>query len=169
MVSDFFMEKELFIEYTETPIGYLEIKTDKEALLTVSFVEDLGKNSNFQPEILLKTIFQLQQYFEGKRKVFDLNLAPEGTEFQQKVWRLVQNVNFGKTASYLDISLKTGSEKNTRAVGMANGKNPIPIIIPCHRIIGSSGKLIGYAGGIERKRWLLRHELKHSPHNNLLF
>ena len=101
--------------------------------------------------------------------MFDLQVAPKGTDFQKNTWHFVENVNFGETASYLDIAVKTGSSKNTRAVGLANGKNPIPIVIPCHRIIGTNGKLTGYAGGIERKQWLLRHELDHSERKDSLF
>jgi methylated-DNA-[protein]-cysteine S-methyltransferase len=101
---------------------------------------------------------QLIEYFNGTRTEFSLNLNPEGTKFQKKIWQFVESIPFGKTVSYLDIALLSGSEKNTRAVGLANGKNPIPIIIPCHRVIGSSGKMTGYAGGIERKKWLLIHE-----------
>lgn len=163
------MEKELFSNCIETPIGFLQLLSDAESLQSISFIDTSFTSSTFQPVILQQTIFQLKEYFNGTRKTFDLKLAPEGTEFQQKVWKFVQIVNFGETASYLDIALKTGSEKNTRAVGMANGKNPIPIIIPCHRIIGSNGKLTGYAGGLERKRWLLSHELKFTTNNRLLF
>lgn len=112
---------------------------------------------------------QLSEYFEGDRKVFDLELSPQGTSFQKQIWDFVSLVKFGETQSYLDIAKKSGSEKNTRAVGMANGKNPIPIVIPCHRIIGSNGKLTGYAGGMDRKRWLLQHEIRHSTQHNRLF
>lgn len=98
-----------------------------------------------------------------------MKLAPTGTEFQQKVWEQVGAIPFGETISYLGIDQKTGSAKNTRAVGLAVGKNPIVITIPCHRIIGSNGKLIGYAGGLERKRWLLYHELTNSKKPGLLF
>lgn len=163
------MEKELFSYYIETPIGCLYLQSDDEFLLSVSFADKTGTNSNFQPEILKQAILQLKEYFNGSRKVFDLKLAPEGTEFQKKVWMFVQDVKFGQTESYLYIAIKTGSDKNTRAVGMANGKNPIPIIIPCHRIIGTNKKLTGYAGGLERKRWLLGHELQHTPNKQLLF
>ena len=126
-------------------------------------------NSSVQPTILKETESQLKEYFAGDRKHFNLRLAPEGTEFQQKIWQLVEKVPFGETSSYLDIAKQSGSEKNTRAVGLANGKNPIPIIIPCHRIIGSSGKLTGYAGGLERKRWLLKHELANTTSVGRLF
>jgi methylated-DNA-[protein]-cysteine S-methyltransferase len=163
------MEQEFYIDYLNTPIGWLELKTDEEALLSVSFAENEGPSSGKSPTILTDSAKQLIEYFEGSRKTFELKLSPLGTEFQQLVWENVKVISFGETATYLDIAIRTGSAKNTRAVGLANGKNPIPVIIPCHRIIGSNGKLTGYAGGIDKKRWLLHHELKYSENLNLLF
>jgi methylated-DNA-[protein]-cysteine S-methyltransferase len=163
------MQQNYFTTYINSPIGWLELKANNHALISISFTEENGTPTIEQPEILAKTSIQLNEYFEGKRKLFDLNLAPTGTDFQQEVWRFVKNIAYGETASYLDIAIKTGSNKNSRAVGLANGKNPIPIIIPCHRIIGSNGKLTGYAGGLERKRWLLHHELKNSDSAGQLF
>ncbi|WP_319501222.1 methylated-DNA--[protein]-cysteine S-methyltransferase [uncultured Draconibacterium sp.] len=158
-----------FTRYMNSPVGWLKLQSSGTALTVVCFDSEKGENSAVQPKILEDAESQLQEYFAGKRKDFNLQLAPEGTEFQQKIWELVQKVDFGTTASYLDIAIQSGSEKNTRAVGLANGKNPIPIIIPCHRIVGSSGKLTGYAGGLERKRWLLNHELSHTPSTGRLF
>lgn len=158
-----------FVSYLSSPVGWLKLTSNSNSLLSVSFEEMEGDKSFELPQILVKTMRQLNEYFKGSRKVFDLKLSPEGTDFQQKIWKLVSNVSYGETASYLDISIKSGSENNTRAVGLANGKNPIPIIIPCHRIVGSNGKLTGYAGGLERKRWLLLHEQKNSPRQDLLF
>ncbi|MCG6188875.1 methylated-DNA--[protein]-cysteine S-methyltransferase [Maribellus maritimus] len=163
------MEEKLYITFLESPVGWLKLTSDSVFLLSVEFKDTQKPSDNDLPEILIKTKKQLTEYFEGKRKKFRLKLKPKGTDFQQKVWNLVQEVSFGETASYLDIAKISGSEKNTRAVGLANGKNPIPIIIPCHRIIGSNGKLTGYAGGIERKKWLLRHELILSKNTQLLF
>ena len=159
----------IFKTTVETPIGYLELTANLHSLLSVSFTDIVAQSSGFQPEILKETVHQLDEYFKGVRKEFILNLNPTGTDFQIKVWDQVKNVTYGRTVSYLDIALETGSKNNTRAVGLANGKNPIPIIIPCHRVIGVNGKLTGYAGGIERKKWLLQHELKHSSSPNLLF
>ncbi len=153
----------------ETPVGYLELSTDDEFLLSVSFAQSKHPSSDYQPVILKESVLQINEYFNGLRKDFKLNLQPLGTDFQQKVWTEVKKVAFGDTASYLDIAIETGSKNNTRAVGLANGKNPIPIVIPCHRIIGTNGKLTGYAGGLERKKWLLQHELKHSDKPGLLF
>ncbi len=153
----------------ETPVGFLELKSDDVALLSVSFINQFNPGSTELPDILAEAVKQLQEYFKGERKIFDLKLKPDGTQFQQKIWELVKNVPYGKTVSYLDIAKLSGSGKNTRAVGLANGKNPIPIIIPCHRVIGTSGKLTGYAGGMERKQWLLQHELKHEKPAGFLF
>lgn len=168
MVSDFFMEN-IFKTTIKTSIGYLELTANQGSLVSVSFTEIVVQSSEFQPDILKETALQLDEYFKGVRKEFNLYLQPAGTEFQQNVWEQVKKVPFGETVSYLDIAMQTGSKNNTRAVGLANGKNPIPIIIPCHRVIGSNGKLTGYAGGLERKKWLLQHELKHSPNSKLLF
>lgn len=141
-----------------SPVGFLKITTNDLALLSVDFTDRYSESTEYKPEILLATVLQLSEYFNGTRTEFSLNLNPEGTGFQRKVWQLVETIPFGRTASYLDIARLSGSEKNTRAVGLANGKNPIPIIIPCHRVVGSSGKMTGYAGGIDRKKWLLLHE-----------
>jgi len=159
----------MYQKYISSPLGWLLIKTTEQAVVRISFQDSLEKNFTDHPRILEQTELQLKQYFDGKRKEFDLHLNPEGTPFQKKIWKLVSNVAYGQMVTYLDIAKQTGSEKNTRAVGMANGKNPIPIIIPCHRVIGSDKKLTGYAGGISKKRWLLQHELKYSENHNLLF
>jgi len=159
LVPGFFMEKKLYTAFLESPVGWLKLTSDSEFILKVEFNNSKEPSGNKLPEILIKTKQQLTEYFSGKREKFQLEMKPSGTEFQQKIWKLVEDIPFGKTASYLEIAKLSGSEKNTRAVGLANGKNPIPIIIPCHRIIGTNGKLTGYAGGIERKRWLLQHEL----------
>lgn len=161
--------EEIFDQYISSPIGWLKISVTESALVSISFCEDEEESSPDTPAMMETVIQQLTEYFEGTRLTFYLPLSPEGSEFQKKVWNLVAEVPFGSTASYLDIALRSGSEKNTRAVGLANGKNPIPIVIPCHRIIGSNGKLTGYAGGLDKKRWLLQHELRYSDRKNLLF
>jgi len=163
------MKNNHFHKYISTPLGCLKIICNETALLSISFEEMAEDNSQNPPQILLETVIQLEEYFTGQRKVFSLKLNPSGTTFQKEVWKWVEKVDFGKTESYLTIAKQTGSEKNTRAVGMANGKNPIPIIIPCHRIIGTNGKLTGYAGGLPNKRWLLQHEIEFSENNGLLF
>ena len=110
------------------------------------------------PSCLSNCRNQLIEYFEGRRKVFDLPLDPEGTVFQQKVWHLLREIPFGVTISYAEMANKLGDSKVIRAAASANGKNPIAIIIPCHRVIGSNGDLVGYAGGLPSKKWLLEHE-----------
>jgi methylated-DNA-[protein]-cysteine S-methyltransferase len=107
---------------------------------------------------LQEAVIQLNDYFDRKRSTFDFKINPQGTDFQQKVWQELLNIPFGKTMSYLDLSKKLGDVKAIRAVASANGKNPLWIVVPCHRVIGSNGSLTGYAGGLWRKKWLLEHE-----------
>jgi methylated-DNA-[protein]-cysteine S-methyltransferase len=152
----------------ESPIGRILLISDKTHLKSVTFSDELVEESTTQPEILVQSAVQLHEYFAGTRTKFELDLAPDGTAFQNMVWNQLLLVPFGSTKSYRDIAVELGSSLNTRAVGTANGKNPISIIVPCHRIIGHDGKLVGYAGGIERKKWLLLHEAKHTQ-TNLLF
>jgi methylated-DNA-[protein]-cysteine S-methyltransferase len=158
-----------FLTYYKSPVGWLKITSNDKAIKSITFVERAHETSSQMSDILIESMKQLDEYFEGKRLEFNLELAPTGSEFQHSVWKLVSQIRYGETASYLDIAIRSGSAKNTRAVGLANGKNPIPIIIPCHRVIGNKGKLTGYAGGLERKRWLLLHEQKHSSTPNRLF
>ena len=152
--------------HIDTPVGLLEIVSSEKGIAVISF-SDTGEASQSIPADLQACVEQLQAYFAGKRETFDLPLAPEGTEFQQSVWKALLDVPFGKTASYLDIAKQLGDEKLTRAVGNANGKNPIAIVIPCHRVIGTNGKLTGYAGGMERKKALL--DLENPPSQITLF
>jgi methylated-DNA-[protein]-cysteine S-methyltransferase len=163
----YFYAMELYRKIINTPIGNLLLQSDQYVLKSVSFTSDIPTTNEQNPEILEKAALQLSEYFEGKRQGFDLQLSPEGTEFRKKVWLLVQQVRFGETKSYGELALALGSDKLSRAVGTANGSNPIPIIIPCHRIIGNGGKLTGYSGGLERKKWLLLHEISCSK--TLLF
>ena len=107
-------------------------------------------------------IRQLQEYFDGRRLTFEIPLAPDGTEFQRRVWMALRDIPFAQTVSYGDIAREIGNPKGVRAVGLANGRNPISIIVPCHRVSGSNGALTGYGGGIDRKRWLLEHEARHA-------
>ncbi len=145
------------IIYQDSPVGLLEICGENEWITAVNFVDTVKEEVISSPAVV-NCAFQLAEYFTGKRKVFDLPLQPEGTEFQQKVWKQLQLIPFGETISYLSLAMRLGDPKATRAVGLANGKNLISIIIPCHRVIGANGKLIGYAGGLWRKKWLLNHE-----------
>ncbi len=158
---------ELFHRTVASPLGNILLQSDKDSLLLLQFLGEASVQDSRIPEILGKAAIQLDEYFGGSRRVFDLALSVEGTDFQERVWQLVQQVEYGKTSSYGELANHLGSSVFSRAVGLANGKNPIPIIIPCHRIIGSSGKLTGYSGGLERKKWLLLHEQQHR--NELLF
>lgn len=146
--------------YYNTKIGRMEIEENGEAITRIDYVhKDIEKVTYGEETALLKkAIKQLNEYFEGKRSVFNLPLAPEGTEFQKKVWNALREIPFGETKSYGEIAKIIGNEKAPRAVGMANNKNPIMIVIPCHRVIGANGKLVGYAAGLEVKEILLRLE-----------
>jgi methylated-DNA-[protein]-cysteine S-methyltransferase len=154
-----------FYKTIESPIGLLKLCSDEQSLLSVTFIDEATEQDVEFPEILIEAQKQLEEYFSGVRKSFDLRLAPQGTDFQRRVWEQLEMVKYGTTLSYVEIARKLGSENFSRAVGMANGKNPLPIIIPCHRIIGNNGKLTGYAGGLDRKKWLLLHELNNSGNN----
>jgi methylated-DNA-[protein]-cysteine S-methyltransferase len=144
--------------YYKTPIGTAKIVGDEDGISAVSVIDDAMETSAEIPAILQDCVQQLDEYFKGTRKQFNLKLNPQGTDFQKRVWEELLLVPFGKKRTYLAQSKQLGNVKAIRAVASANGKNPIWIIIPCHRIIGSDGSLTGYAGGIWRKKWLLEHE-----------
>ena len=144
--------------YYKTPIGTAKIVGDKNGISAVTVIDDAMETSLEIPEVLQDCVQQLTEYFNGTRTEFNLKLNPQGTDFQKKVWKELLLVPYGKTKTYLEQSKQLGDVKAIRAVASANGKNPIWILIPCHRIIGSDGSLTGYAGGIWRKKWLLEHE-----------
>jgi methylated-DNA-[protein]-cysteine S-methyltransferase len=144
--------------YYKTPIGTAKIVGDENGICSVSVIYEEIENSQEIPDCLKDCVMQLDEYFNKKRTDFNLKLNPKGTEFQKKVWNELLKVPYGKTRTYLEQSKKLGDVKAIRAVASANGKNPIWIVIPCHRIIGSDGSLTGYAGGIWRKKWLLELE-----------
>jgi len=147
------------ITFLDTPIGKLKIVGDQEAIKLVAFTDEEERSTDgIVPNVVRTCKFQLKEYFEGTRKVFEVPLAPEGTDFQKEVWTKLDEIPFGKTTTYALQARKLGDLKKIRAVGTANGKNPIAIIIPCHRVIGTDGSLTGYAGGLHRKEWLLKHE-----------
>lgn len=143
--------------YFKTPLGIAKIIGDENGISVIS-IADEGTVSETIPEVLQEAVSQLNDYFEGKRTDFNFKLNPSGTEFQQKVWKALVEIPFGKTCSYMDLSKKLGDVKAIRAVASANGKNPLWIAVPCHRVIGTDGSLTGYAGGLWRKKWLLEHE-----------
>lgn len=141
----------------KTPLGIAKITGDENGISVISILDE-GEVSSEIPVCLEKAVFQLNEYFEGKRIDFTFQLNPAGTGFQQKVWCALIDIPFGKTMSYLELSKKLGDVKAIRAVASANGKNPLWIVVPCHRVIGTDGSLTGYAGGLWRKKWLLEHE-----------
>ena len=144
--------------FYKTPLGTAKIVGDENGIQSIAVLNEEIASSLDIPECLKACISQLQEYFEGKRKSFNLKLNPQGTEFQQSVWKELLNIPYGKTRTYLEQTKQIGDPKAIRAVASANGKNPIWIVIPCHRVVGSDGSLTGYAGGVWRKKWLLEHE-----------
>ncbi|MEX1384482.1 methylated-DNA--[protein]-cysteine S-methyltransferase [Lutibacter sp.] len=150
--------EQLKTTYYKTPIGIAKIEGNADGISAISVLDEEIESSLDIPICLQDCVQQLDAYFKGERTNFNLKLNPQGTEFQQKVWKELTNVPFGKTRTYLEQSKLLGNVKAIRAVASANGKNPIWIVIPCHRIIGSDGSLTGYAGGLWRKKWLLEHE-----------
>ena len=144
--------------YIKTPLGTAEIIGDVNGISTISILDAETEISNEIPDFLELPVKELNEYFDFKRTAFSFKLQPQGTAFQQKVWQELINIPFGKTVSYMDLSKKLGDIKAIRAVASANGKNPLWIVIPCHRVIGTDGSLTGYAGGLWRKKWLLEHE-----------
>ena len=145
------------IAFIKTPLGVAKIAGDDNGIAVISILEE-GEVTTEVPVLLQEAISQLNDYFVGNRNDFDFKMNPSGTEFQQRVWQELLNIPFGKTMSYLDLSKKLGDVKAIRAVASANGKNPLWIVVPCHRVIGTDGSLTGYAGGLWRKKWLLEHE-----------
>jgi len=143
-----------------TPLGTARITGDSNGIQSVRLAGDHIVSEDI-PLLLHPACQQLKEYFDGTRKTFDLTLNPQGTEFQQKVWKELSRIPYGKTVSYLQMARRLGDPNAVRAVAAANAKNPLWILLPCHRVIGSDGDLRGYAGGIDRKKWLLNHE---SPH-----
>lgn len=147
----------MFSDIMNTPVGTLLIQASTRGITEVDFIDtDISKAHRNQ--LTSRCKHQLQEYFEGKRKSFDLPLDLQGTSFQRSVWTRLTNIPFGQAVSYLDIANLLSKPKAVRAVGAANGKNPVAIIVPCHRVIGTDRTLTGYAGGLHRKAWLLEHE-----------
>ncbi len=153
--------------YIKSPLGITEIIGDENGISNISVLDSEKEISTEIPDVLKDAVAELQDYFAGNRNDFTFKLNPKGTEFQQKVWQELLNIPFGKTMSYLELSKKLGDVKAIRAVASANGKNPLWIAVPCHRVIGTDGSLTGYAGGLWRKKWLLEHE--NPSHQQSLF
>ena len=145
------------IAFINSPLGITKIVGDENGISEISVLSE-GSISVKIPTFLQNAVSQLQEYFDGNRTDFTFQLQPKGTDFQQRVWQELLTIPYGKTMSYLDLSKKLGDVKAIRAVASANGKNPLWIVVPCHRVIGTNGSLTGYAGGLWRKKWLLEHE-----------
>ena len=141
-----------------SPLGYTQIEGDATGVRSIKILDSQETVSAKIPVLLQDCVLQLNEYFEGNRTQFDLKLDPQGTVFQKRVWEALLEIPYGKTWSYLQLAKYLGDAKAIRAVASANGKNPLWIVVPCHRIIGSDGNLTGYAGGLHRKQWLLNHE-----------
>jgi methylated-DNA-[protein]-cysteine S-methyltransferase len=164
--------------YYTSPVGKLLIKCTEEAISALLFTDtdqfpkdesiDLPSGAGY-PEVMQQCIHQLDEYFVGKRREFDLPVTQEGTPFQQTVWQALCDIEYGKTISYSELARRIGNEKSVRAVGTTNGKNQLSIIVPCHRVIGANGNLTGYGGGLWRKSWLLEHEQKVAHGVQMLF
>ena len=154
---------EIYTTYYHSPVGLLKISGTDDYISEVSFHDTTqkaeGRKKNLPP-MIIQCIEQLIQYFHGERRQFELPINQPGTAFQKEVWSELMQIPFGKTINYLDLARKIGDSKATRAVANANGKNNVAIIVPCHRVIGSNKELVGYAGGLWRKKWLLEHEAK---------
>ena len=150
--------RDLCVKYVQSPIGLIEIAGTADAITDLNFVDKRQKADSHSNAVLYEAAEQLREYLNGVRKEFTVPLELKGTEFQKKVWQALLTVGYGNKVTYKYIAEVVGNPKAVRAVGAANGKNPISIIVPCHRIIGSDGSLTGYGGGIWRKEWLLRHE-----------
>jgi methylated-DNA-[protein]-cysteine S-methyltransferase len=156
--------KSNFYTTMKTPIGELVLTSSGEEITGLytpehSFYEEAKKGVN-NPKPFREAVKQLKEYFDGKRKTFELPIASVGTEFQKRIWKSLSGIEFGKTKSYGEIAKSLKTPNASRAVGHANSKNPVCIIVPCHRVIGANGKLTGYAGGLQAKQWLLNHESK---------
>jgi len=155
---------EQFTTYYQSPIGLLKISGNENFIGEINFIDSIEKPRDDHkkkiPPVIINCIEELIQYFHGERRVFEFPINQDGTEFQKSVWNELLRIPFGKTISYLELSRRLGDTKAIRAAASANGKNNIAIVVPCHRVIGSKNDLVGYAGGIRRKKWLLEHEAK---------
>ena len=158
----------IFQSTYQSPLGFLILKSDDLAVTEISFSESELQEQN-DCAVLLQCKLQLDDYFSGKSFGFDMPLNAEGTEFQKKVWTELLKIPYGETITYMELAVRLGDSKAVRAVGTSNGRNPIAIVIPCHRVIGVGNKLTGYAGGIWRKKVLLELEMKYKPSKQTLF
>lgn len=161
-----------YYTYYESPIGLIKIGGTETYISEILFIDDTSQMQHGEPgisDVLHQCTEQLIEYFQGKRKIFNIPIHQTGTPFQENVWRKLMTIQYGKTASYLELSKQVGDEKAVRAVAASNGKNKISIIVPCHRVIGTSKSLVGYSGGLWRKKWLLQHEFRTANGIQVLF
>ncbi len=149
--------------YYQSEIGTLEIQGTEEGICAILFVEEGKETGADIPSCLRECLQQLDQYFKGKRKEFSLRLLAQGTDFQKRAWEELRKIPYGQTISYSEQARRLGNQKACRAVGGANGKNPISIVIPCHRVVGKDSSLTGFGAGLWRKEWLLNHEKRYTP------
>ena len=154
-----------YTTYYKSPLGPIKIVGNQDAIVSLDFVEDIQPDDTDLPFCLKAGVKQIDEYFRGQRKEFLLQLDPQGTNFQKLIWQQLEKIPFGEVVSYREIANIIGNPNASRAVGSANGKNPISIIIPCHRVIGSDGDLTGYGSGLWRKEWLIKHEKGYHPNN----
>lgn len=155
--------QEYYYTYYESPVGLLKIGGTEHYITELSFIDSSHQLTYGVPgvsDILHQCTEQLIEFFQGRRRSFNIPINQEGTDFQQRVWNELIQIPFGKTISYLDLAKKMGDPKATRAVAGSNGKNKIAVIVPCHRVIGTDKSLVGYSGGMQRKKWLLQHEFR---------
>ena len=162
---------ETFSTYYHSPVGQLRICGTTDYISEISFQDSqhLPESSKELPPMIIQCVEQLIQYFNGERRVFEFPINQEGTPFQQETWNLLMGIPYAKTISYIQLAIRTGDPKATRAVANANGKNHVAIVVPCHRVIGANNELVGYGGGLWRKRWLLAHEMKYAYGVQTLF
>ena len=153
---------EVGVTYYNSPVGVLEIIASGDRITSLLFQKDKPEQKEKISSLLSDCRTQLDAYFSGELREFDLPLEPAGTDFQRSVWEALLTIRYGSTESYMALAKRLGNVKKIRAVGTANGRNPVAIIIPCHRVIGSDGSLTGYGGGLWRKQWLLEHEKKYA-------
>jgi methylated-DNA-[protein]-cysteine S-methyltransferase len=146
-----------------SPLGPLLIETIEDQIVRLSFSDTIAETAGFSAALKERLTFQLDEYFAGRLYQFDLPLRPDGTDFQKQVWNKLLSIPYGNQLTYLELASHLGNRNLLRAVGGANSKNPVAIFVPCHRVIGTNRKLVGYAGGIWRKKWLLQHEETHNP------
>jgi len=166
---------EIYTYYLTSPLGHIEISSIDDAITSIMFKDAIKRpspslnQSESIPDVIKNCITQFEEYFTGFRKTFNIKICIDGTEFQKNVWKELQTISYGQTISYEELAVRLGDKKKIRAVASANGLNKLNIVIPCHRVIGKNGKLVGYGGDIWRKKWLINHEFGFTDKKGFLF